>query len=1123
MKKKLTNCIHVFGCKKLIRVMKLTVFFLLTGLLAISAESYSQAQRLNLNMKNAQIIDVFNAIEQQSEFYFFYKNDELNVKEKVDVQFQDATIDHIISRLLQGKGLTYKIVDRYIVISPDAEVSLTKQPGTKKVQGKITDPSGLPLPGVTVLIKGTTQGTITDANGDYNFPNVPDNAVLVFSFVGMKTQEIPVKDRPSVNITMEEDAIGIEEVVAVGYGTMKKSDLTGSIVSVKSSEIQKMPVSRVDQALQGKVAGMIISNEKAQPGSSPVIRIRGDNSISGDNSPLVIVDGIFDFDLNILNPSEIESVEVLKDASAKAIYGSRGSNGVLIITTKSGKSGKTRIDFNSYASFTKITGKVDLMNAEEQYTLLSTYPETGPSYSEIQDLLSLYDPDNPEGTDWQDVIFRNTLMQNYNLNISGGNNKTSFVISASHSQQEGIIKNTGYNMQSLRIKLHHRVSEKLAAGVNVYLGKTNQDNTRIDELSGATGGSATYAANQFSPILPVYDSEGNYSAMPASSTLDNPLAIITEREDELNTSSLNTTLYAEYKIVDYLKLRSSLNKKVNNSWRNRWVGKDLIEAFGIGKSIINSGYSDSWLSENTLTLDKIFMKKHHLTVMGGVTGSKYAYRSVDAASSDYPTEALKYYALELGSPESQSVNSGLTENAMLSYMGRINYIFDNKYLLTVNFRADGSSKFAKNNKWGYFPSAAFGWRISEEPFVKNQLPAINNLKLRLSYGSTGSQAISSYQSLANYNNTIIPLGESFYNAVTSSRIANPDLKWETTDESNIGLDLSLFKSRINLTADFYIKKTKDLLYSKNLPAYSGYTSQTANIGSVNNKGIELSLNTVIVENKKLRWESDFNFSLNRNKVVDLGEDEFQLYDFSGGKFGSTWYENVILQVGEPLGNFYGYLFDGIYQNESECAELPYPEGACYPGMPKFKDISGPEGVPDGRITSDDRTIMGNGLPDFVWGFSSTVMYKNFDLNILLQGVYGNEILNLNRIKLEKGGSVENKLARLLTESWNGEGTSNTVQSIDYGVGPCSSRIVEDGSYFRIKNIVLGYNFPSQLIHRLKIQSLRFYVSAQNLLTVTDYSGYDPEINSRSGNIARGIDDGGYPTCKTFTFGINLGF
>ncbi len=1119
MKKKCNGWEHLSSrFKKLWLMMRLSVLLILFTVASVSASVYSQSTKVTLKMKNSRIADVFDAIEQQSEYYFFYNRDHFDDNRVVQVEVKDRTVNEVLDDLFKDTPVTYEIVDRNILIKVNNDSFKSSQ--QKEVSGNVTDLSGLPLPGVSIIIKGTTTGTITDFDGIFKLADVSGDATLVFSFVGMRSQEIQVAGQSTFNITMLQDYIGLEEVVAIGYGVQKKSDLTGSVVSVKSEEMMKMPSARVDQALQGKVSGMVISNDKAQPGASPIIRIRGDNSISGNNDPLIVVDGILGADMSILNPSEIESDEVLKDASAKAIYGSRGANGVIIITTKGGEKGKTRFDFSTYTSISKVAKKLDLMTAEEQYNLLSTYPQETGEYPDIRELLELYDPSNPVGTDWQDVVLQNAPTQSYNLSVSGGSEKTTFAISGSYYDQTGIITKTGYDRQTLRVRLDHQATDKLKIGANIYLGKSQQSNTRIDTGGGSGGGSATQAANRFSPIIPVYDDEGNYSGpTPSHESINNPLATINERIDELNTFNATANLYAQYEVLDNLTFRTSYTSRYSNDWRNFWAGKALLEAAGIGKGSITSINSNSWLNENTLTFDETY-GKHHITVMGGITASEYNAPTVQASAMDFPTEALRYNALELGSPEGQSVNSGLIENSMLSYLARVNYVLADKYLFTANFRADGSSKFAKNNKWGYFPSAAIGWRVTEEQWMQD-ISQLSNLKLRASFGSTGSQAISSYQSLASYANKIVPLGDSFYTSVTSDRIPNPDLMWETTTEGNFGMDLGLYKNRISIAADVYTKTTKDLLYGKTLPYYSGYTSQTQNIGSIKNTGVEFSLNTVNFD-KEFKWTTSFNISFNKNEIVELGEDDFQIYDYSGGSLGDGWREIVILQVGESLGNFYGYMFDGIYQNAAECAELPYPVGACEPGMIKLKDISGPDGVPDGMITPDDRTVMGNGLPDYTFGIANDFSYKNFDLNIMFQGQQGNEILNLNRIILERASHM-NGSAVLLTDSWTEEGSSNTIQKIGQGTGPANSRFVEDGSYIRLKNLSLGYRIPSSVTSKWNIADLRLYISGQNLWTSTDYSGYDPEINSRSGNIARGIDQGGYPTAKTYTIGLNLSF
>jgi TonB-linked SusC/RagA family outer membrane protein len=766
-----------------------------------------------------------------------------------------------------------------------------------------------------------------------------------------------------------------------------------------------------------------------------------------------------------------------------------------------------------------------MMSAEEQINFLKEVPDDHQNYRLYQDFLQIYDPPAVD-TDWQDVVFRVGIMRNHHLAARGGNEKTRFSISGSILSQDGIIESTGYDRQTFRANFDQKVTDRLSFGVNLNMSRTVQDNSRVDQPEGSWGKAITTTAMKFSPAIPVYDENGNYSApYPPGESIDNPMALIKEQINTNTGFSMHMQAFAEYEIIKDLRFRTSYNYKFSNFKNDRWTGKDLLDASGIGKAGVSYSNTNTWLSDNILTYNKEF-GIHKLTVMGGYSESGFNSPSLSAGGNTFPTESLKYYALELADPATYSINTGYTDSRLISFLGRINYVLRNKYLVTVNFRADGSSKFAKNNKWGYFPSGAFGWRISEEEFM-TAVPQISNFKLRISYGETGSQAISPYQSLASYASTITNLGQNAYTAIFLDNIPNPYLRWETTEQQNIGLDLGLFRNRLNLVADYYIKNTYDLLYTKQIPSYTGYDSQVQNIGNVRNKGIELSLSTVNLDGV-FKWSSSFNISFNKNEVLDLGGDQFTLY--SGAPTGSSLFSQTsILKIGEPMGSFYGYVFDGIYQNEEECAALPYPTAAdCEPGMIKLKDIADEEGdmVPDGKITPEDRTVIGNSHPDFTFGFGNSFSFKGFDMNIMFQGIYGNQIMNLHRASLENIGTL-NGLKSMIGAFWDGEGSTNEVQAYEFGQGPPSSRWLEDGSYLRLKNIALGYTFNKSLLENSGIDRLRIYISGTNLWTLTNYSGFDPEIDSNAyaskGDILKGYDYGGYPTAKTYTVGINLSF
>lgn len=989
-------------------------------------------------------------------------------------------------------------------------LSETTMQQEQSISGQVTSQNGESIPGVTILVKGTTIGTVTDIDGKYTIKSSAAPATLVFSFIGMRTQEIKPDNKTTIDVVMEDDVVGVDEVVVIGYGIQKKSDLTGSIVSIKSEEILKLPVARVDQAIQGKISGVSVSNDKATPGAGPVIRIRGGNSINGNNSPLVVIDGVLDGDMSILSPADIASMEILKDASATAIYGSRGANGVIIISTKQGQQGDTKFSFNSYYAVSEVINTLDLLNAEQTESLYQGFSDDLKSSIGIGDI----DFTKTANTDWQNEVFRTAATKNYQLSASGGNDKTLYSVSGSILNQDGIVRGSDYERQTLRMNFNQKVSSKLSFGLNLNIAHSLQNQLRMDTSGGSSGGSVTQAAQRMSPLVSVYDESGNYSdPLVAGTQLNNPVALVNERIRETDFFATELKVDMEYAILPSLKFKSVYSFRNHQSQYNNWSSGVLLESKGQGAAEVNNQKTRNWLSETTLTFNETYNDRHRLTVMGGFTASEYNDFISSASGKSFPTESLMYYSLELSDVAYQRVSSGYLESSMASFLGRVNYALDDKYLFTANFRADGASKFTQNNKWGFFPSAAIGWRVSEEDFMSDN-DFISNLKLRASVGNTGSQAISAYQSLASFKLKSISLSDGDHIGVLPDRVNNPDLKWETTTQSDIGIDFGIFDNRISLVADYYVKNTKDLHYAKQLPNYTGYTVQLQNIGEIENKGFEFAINTRNFIGD-FQWSTGLNFSTNSNKVISLGDDQFFTVDGSGGAMPTGFSETGIIEVGESLGQFYGYVFDGIYQNEAEVSALP-ASGAVVGGV-KYKDTTG-----DDEITSDDRDVIGNANPDFTWGFSNDFSYKGFDLNILFTGVQGNDILNLNRVALESPASANNTLTSVLGY-WNGEGSSNTMQAAGNGPGMMSSRFVEDGSFMRLKNIALGYTFPKSLIQSWHIDNLRIYLSAQNLITITDYSGYDPEINSRSGNMLLGYDFGGYPTAKTFTVGLSLNF
>lgn len=982
------------------------------------------------------------------------------------------------------------------------------------IKGVVKDSNGDPLLGVNVIVKGSTIGAVTDIDGNFSF-EVPAGSTLVVSYIGFKSQEIKVKGNTPLNILLKEDSEALDEVVVVGYGVQKKSDVTGALSSVKGDELTKLSISRTDQALQGQMAGVMVQNSVAAPGEEPNIIIRGGNSLKGDNAPLVVIDGVLGGDLSLIDPNDITSIEVLKDASSTSIYGSRGANGVIMVTTKRGNTGKPSVSYSGYVSVSQVSKKMDMLNGQELYDLLKEAQENYPT-SALK-IPSWVDPNNLNNTDWQDEVFRSAPMTGHSLSISGGTETTKYSLSGNYLLQQGIIKNSDFNRAGVRANVEQKLGKSVTVGMLLNASRSSSTSASINQMNGSDGGGVTFSALGFGPLVPVYKEDGSFSGpLKDGAQMNNPVALINDQVVDKDRSYFQGTAFLEWEILKSLRFRTAWSYTYSDKRQRQFTsGENLLSYKGQGYAYVENKETTNWLGENTLTYSKTFNKDHSLNVVAGFTAEASDYFYNTSSGKGFDIESLGYWNMGLADNSLLSVGSGGNHSAIASWLGRVNYAYKGKYLASVSFRADGSSKFAKNNKWGYFPSAALGWRISEEDFMKD-ISWIQNLKLRGSYGETGSQAITPYQSLASFSTTSYVLGGNSAVALVPGRVPNPDLKWETTKQTDIGIDLSVLGGRISLVADYYYKKTIDLHYDKILPYYTGYSSQTQNIGSKQNKGWEFSLNTQNLVGG-LKWSTSVNIALNKEKVLDLGDDQYFYTNGSGGALGAGFNETGIVQVGKPLGNFYGYVFDGIYQNKTEVNKLS--SSTARVGAVKFKDLDG-----DGKITTEDRTIIGNANPDFIFGIGNDFSYKDFDLSFLFQGTCGNDIMNLMTVTFSELPSNSNNTGnafRYVKDSWRGEGTSNTQQALNEGGGPASTRFIEDGSYIRLKNLTLGYTLPKSLTSQWGISNLRLYISGQNLFTITGYSGYDPEVSSRTGNYNLGFDGGSYPAIRSYTFGLNL--
>lgn len=1010
------------------------------------------------------------------------------------------------------------------------------------IKGKVTsvdDQGG--IPGASVKVVGTNLGVITDMNGMFSL-SVPSTAkTLRISFVGMKTTEVQIGNKKEINVTLESETTALDEVMAVGYGVQKKSDITGAVSSVKGEDLAQMPMQRVDQALQGRASGVMVLNTAGAPGAETTIRIRGMNSINGGNNALIVIDGLQGGNLNSLNPNDIESLEILKDASATAIYGSMGANGVILITTKSGKKSKPTIEYSYNIGIQSIRKKLDLMGAADYAKTRNAWKATqngsgtpDPIFSEQQ----IKDFEKNGGTDWQDVIYRVAPIQNHQLSLGGGTDNMKYMISGGYLDQEGILINSAYKRFTLRANISADITTKLKFGLN-WAGSKEAGNS--PPYGGGTAlsflGQAVNIAPRWDPTTPPYDAEGNYNRHPLGyGAYDtwNPLAAAKEPVIENNTNRNNISSYLEYEIIKGLKLKviggASLDNVNNKSYYNSktWEGKPVGGKVGYGTLL--AGLSTQYQNTNILTYDKKVNELHQFTLMAVAEQQYEKYEESGLVATKFTVDQTGINDLA-GAEQISSKYSSVTERVINSYLGRINYSYASKYLLTASYRADGSSVFGKNNKWGYFPSTSIAWRMSQESFIKN-LNLFSNLKLRTSWGIVGNQAISPYQTIARMGsgyNYPYSGGQSTDLGFIIANAPNPNLKWESTTQLNLGLDVGMFNGRLNATVDVYSKTTKDLLLNRTLPGYTGFSSVIDNVGSVENKGLELSITGDPLVGA-VKWNSGFNISWNRSKVLDLGESSRLEFKTTYGGYGL---KNGFMQlrVGEPFGQMYGYGFEGVW-NESEAAAAA--AFGQLPGDPKYTDVN-----KDGKITTSDIKVIGNSMPDFIFGWSNRLTFKSFEMTILIQGTKGNNIFNQGRIRLE-GSASEGTSTRLL-DRWSPENQNTDVPAfidevtrrnaglsskIQLGSGDNGrlSRWVEDGSYARLKNVTLAYNIPKSLLTKIGLAKVRTFVSGTNLLTLTKYTGYDPEVSAYNGNDAQiGVDLSNYPTAKTITFGIEVSF
>ena len=1109
----------------------------------LSISAYAGAQDsglLTLDYQDTPLEDVMDAIKGQSDYLFINKG--VDVSRLVDIHAVEKTITDVCDMLFSPINVRYTVEGSTIIIED--------MPEPQTVSGTVTDATGLPVPGVAVLIKGSSTGTTTDLDGRFSISASSEN-ILEFTCIGYQGQELKVGNRSSLNVRLEEDAVLLESVVVIGYGVVNSRDVTTAISSIKAADIENRAISDFRQSMAGKMPGVQVMQTSGDPEGSVMIRVRGTRSATAGNDPLYIVDGVpMENGLNNLNSNDIESMEVLKDASSAAIYGSRGSNGVILITTKKGHSEELKVSYDGYYGLEQVSKKIDLMNAYE-YAQVSKEAHdaayldlnpggTAPNGSRPESFMNypvelipyLNGEPGLTDTDWQDAIFRNASTTSHNISISRNTGNVNFFISGNYYYKEGIIINSDFERYSFRLNLDGKY-KRFKYGVNFSpsYSKSNKVNA-----SGAYGsGGIVQSALTSCPIWPVYNEDGSFNFQGNGywrigndyqhNEILNPVALATLQSEVIDRLSMTGRAFMGLDIWKGLSFQTSVGGSfygaIDNKYRSSelpLLGKAYYDAKSNPTGYASSGFYFNWLVENQLTYDRTF-GDHSLNVIIVQSAQKETYKTMNVTATDYPND----YNQTIGGGTVSDGDSRTEQWSLASYLARVQYNYKGKYMVSAAIRADGSSRFGKNNRWGYFPSASAAWRISGEPFF-NETPAlswVSDLKLRASYGQTGNFQIGNYRHLATMSTDDYILGTgsgSLASGYKPSDVENPDLTWEKTSMFNVGIDISVLQGYFNLTAEYYYANTTDMLLEVPIPHLTGQSNTLMNIGKVNNRGWELSATSAHTFANGISYSLNANWARNINEVKALGANDTPIIES-----GSVDHAYYITEVGQPIGSYYLLVQDGIFRNEEDLKAYPHVASAR-PGDFRFVDVDG-----DGEIDLEkDRTIVGNYMPDFTYGFGGTFGYKGIDFAVAFQGVYGNEILNLNRRYLDNMEGNTNG-TRAALDRWKsptdiGNGETNRANRKQTGNnGRTSTWHIEDGSYLRLQNIALGYTLPEKWTRKFFVSKLRIYLSAQNLFTWTEYSGYNPEVSGSTSALTPGEDYGTYPLARTYMVGLNITF
>jgi TonB-linked SusC/RagA family outer membrane protein len=1078
------------------------------------------------------VVEVLRQIEENSDFRFFFLREQVDVERKVTVTAREATVEQILEELFRGEPVSYEFANEALIVltrsdNPLGSVSGYLQGNMQQpaVSGTITDESGQPLPGVTVVVKGTTQGTVTNANGNYSITNIPENATLVFSFVGMRTQEVLVGNQTKVDVTMEEDVIGIEEVVAVGYGVQKKENLTGAVTSVGMEEIANRPTSNFVNSLQGMAPGIFVNSPGGQPGADlGDILIRGIGSFQ-NSSPLIIMDGVTITlqDMASLNPNDIKNISILKDAASAAIYGSRAANGVILITSKEGKNQKAGIRLDSYYGFQSATVLPELVNAE-QYTRLANEARINggqaPYFSVDQIALMMNDDpyDGFDNVDWIDQTFRTAPLKNTTLTFNKGNEKLSTTLSLGYLKQDGIMIKTGTERFNFRGRTDYDVTDFLKIGINLNSYRTNND--QFLGSVGGTDGSMMRRLVRTPPSAPVYYQSGGYFSefdnVPGYNTIINPLRIADGGTDKELSRRIISSVYASIQLAKGLNLKTQLSYNYINRDQEIWNKRQIIYddngdlVVDTGKNALrnNSFNREEYQNETFLTYEKLFAYKHDFKFLAGYSFFKLNTNQFSAYGEDLPNNTIKVLN---ATSANFSVSGNKWSNALESWFGRVNYIFNEKYLFEGNVRYDGSSRFSEENRWGVFPSFSAGWIVSKENFL-SRLSWLDHFKIRGSWGLLGNQNINdSYPYIQTYdvgqNYLFGPASSpSLTGGIAVTNIANNAATWESTETYNIGIDATFFR-RLNVNFDYFDKITNDVLIQLPIPGTLGNVSAPyVNDATIQNKGWE---GVISYQNNfnKLIYNISFNISSVKNEIIDLKGQEY-------------YPDNRIHREDEPFGSWYGLEAIGIFKTEEEVQNAPFQHGQTAPGDIRYADLSGPNGEPDGIIDSYDRTIIGNSFPEYMYGFNLGLNFKGFDANAFFQGVQNVDIYSSETAENTGSNNAYYTWTTRWLDRWTPENPDSKLprlRTVWEQNELVSSFWLEDASYLRLKNIEIGYTLPNALTSKLKISKLRLYAGGQNLFTWTKLKNYDPEKRTND------VRNESYPQIKVIQFGVNCEF